>query len=259
MNYYNEWEPYAAEWLRSLIQAGLLPKGDVDERSIKEVNPGDLRGYSQCHFFAGVGGWSRALELAGVPAAYPLWTGSCPCQPFSSAGDQTGVADERHLWPDWFRLIRECCPPIIFGEQVEGAIRHGWLDLVFADLEAEGYACGAVVLGAHSVGSPHIRQRLYWVGGLEHAKGGGRLRDGINSEAAGGLGVAREGGSQGFWDGAEWLPCSDGKARPIKPGIEPLANGVPQRVGRLRAYGNAIVPQAAAEFIKAALGCEEAE
>lgn len=176
MNYYNEIDPYAAKWLRNLIYAGLIPEGDVDERSIEDVKPAELRGYTQCHFFAGIAGWPLALQLAGIPADRPLWTGSCPCQPFSVAGKGAGAADERHLWPAWFHLIRQCKPPIVFGEQVASAIRHGWLDLVSADLEAENYAVGSAVLGAHSVGAPHIRQRLYWVADASGARLEGRQR-----------------------------------------------------------------------------------
>ena len=163
MNYYNEFDPKSAAWLRELIGRGLIPNGIVDERSIAEVTPGDLRGYCQCHFFAGIGGWSLALQLAGWPSDRPVWTGSCPCQPFSTAGKGLAQKDERHLWPVFFDLIRQCRPEHVFGEQVASAISHGWLDGVSADLEAEGYACGATVLGAHSVNSPHQRQRLYWV------------------------------------------------------------------------------------------------
>ena len=161
MNYYNEFDPAAAAWLRELIALGLLPPGEVDERSIKDVRSSDL-GYDQCHFFAGIGGWSLALRLAGWPEDRPVWTGSCPCQPYSTAGKQRGNADERDLWPEFFRLIAERRPQFIFGEQVENAVRHGWLDRVCRDLEGEGYAVGAAVLGAHSVGAPHRRQRLYW-------------------------------------------------------------------------------------------------
>ena len=168
MNYYNEIDPNAAQWLRDLICEGLIPKGDVDERSIVDVRPADLRGYVQCHFFAGIGGWPYALRLAGWPENRPVWTGSCPCQPFSQAGKQRGKADERHLWPVWFGLIKECGPATCFGEQVEAAIGHGWLDGVFADMEGEGYACGAAVIGAHSAGAPHKRQRLYFVAHAEH-------------------------------------------------------------------------------------------
>jgi DNA (cytosine-5)-methyltransferase 1 len=249
--YYNENNKFAAEWLRNLIKEGLIAYGEVDERSIVEVRPGDLRGYVQCHFFAGIGGWSRALRLAGVPDDFPCWTGSCPCQPFSSAGKQQGFADERHLWPVWERLIRECRPERILGEQVAAAVGKDWLDLVCSGLEAEGYACGAAVLGAHSVGAPHIRQRLYWVA---DSQGGGRLREREDREATGGLSVPCTGGpAGGFWCDCEWLLFAGGKTRPVEPGTFPLAYGVPQRVGQLRAYGNAIVPQTAAAFVKAYL------
>ncbi len=161
--YYNEFNPPAAHMLRQLIADGLIAAGDVDERSIVDVQPSDLKGYDQCHFFAGIGGWSVALRLAGWDDARPVWTGSCPCQPFSSAGKQKGKADERHLWPVWFRLIRECRPAIVFGEQVAAAIAHGWWDDVANDMESEGYACGAAVLPACSVGFPHKRDRLWFV------------------------------------------------------------------------------------------------
>lgn len=163
MNYYNDFDKYCCEWLRNLITAGELPPGDVDDRSITDVQPEDLAGYDQCHFFCGIGGWPLALRLAGAGDVAGIWTGSCPCQPYSSAGKGLGDVDPRNLWPQFFRLIRECRPERVFGEQVEAAIKHGWLDGISADLEAEGYAVGAVVLGAHSVGAPHIRQRLYWV------------------------------------------------------------------------------------------------
>ena len=162
-SYYNDSDPFCADWLRNLIDAGEIPPGDVDERSITDVTAADLDGYAQCHLFAGIAGWPLALRLAGVPPTTPVWTGSCPCQPFSSAGKGLGEKDPRHLWPDFFRLIRECRPPTVLGEQVSAAIKHGWLDRVFADLEGEAYACGAAVLPACSVSAPHIRQRLFWV------------------------------------------------------------------------------------------------
>jgi DNA (cytosine-5)-methyltransferase 1 len=186
--YYNELDRKAAAWLRELIAAGLIAPGDVDERSIVEVQPEDLHGYTQVHLFAGVGGWSLAARLAGWPDDRPLWTGSCPCQPFSCAGKGKGQADERHLWPEMYRLIRELRPPVIFGEQVEGAVGKGWLDGVFADLEAQDYACGAVVLGAHSVGAPHIRQRLYWLADAQ--RDGGRANQ-PGRQAQGGIADGR--------------------------------------------------------------------
>jgi DNA (cytosine-5)-methyltransferase 1 len=168
--YYNEFDPHAAAWLRTLIAAGHIAPGDVDERSITDVKPDDLRGYTQCHFFAGIGGWSLALRLAGIPDDRPVWTGSCPCQPFSAAGKQRGSDDERHLWPAFFNLIRQCRPASVFGEQVAGAAGLAWLDHVAADLEDAGYAAAAANLGAHSVGAPHLRQRLYWVAHAERAQ-----------------------------------------------------------------------------------------
>jgi len=334
-----------ARWLRELIADGHIAAGDVDERSILDVTPNDLRGYTQCHFFAGIGGWSLALRLAGWDDARPVWTGSCPCQPFSAAGAGKGFADERHLWPAWHYLIEQCRPPVLFGEQVEAAIRYGWLDLVRDDLEGSGYAFAAAGLPAACVGAPHIRQRLWFVadaggqrqqfdaqrigdafGRLEasrrHDAGGcGRpaavgqddgSSQGLERRDARALGVERataeRGGADGAmgdaerdglrvggrpaadqpdesgdgpllalgntdsqregalggipgrqaaerarspWAAAEWLACRDGKARPVEPGVFPLAHGIPDRVGLLRGAGNAIVPQAAAAFIEA--------
>ncbi|QNQ43033.1 DNA cytosine methyltransferase [Brucella intermedia] len=161
--YYNEFDPKAAAWLRELIGAGHIAPGDVDERSIVDIRPSDLIGYTQCHFFAGIGVWSHALRRAGWPDDRPVWTGSCPCQPFSAAGKGAGFTDERHLWPHFHWLIENCRPPVVFGEQVASKDGLGWLDLVQADLEGSGYASGAVDTCAAGFGAPHIRQRLYWV------------------------------------------------------------------------------------------------
>lgn len=325
--YYNEFDPFAAQWLRELIKCGFIADGVVDERSITEVKADDLKDFTQCHFFAGIGGWSYALRLAGIPDDARLWTGSCPCQAFSVAGKQKGFDDERHLWPVFSKLIDECKPSIVFGEQVETAIKHGWLDLVQDDLESYGYACASAVLPAACVGAPHIRHRLYWGGALpdtnnDRFKGEkeqqlrpspswGSGSDGdtegirLERETLFELSDKKEGweaerrqtcqsspfnqqlenpdsfGCRGrysqsrlrtpterfpingeeqlfsrfnFWSGTEWRIGQDGKIRPIEPGTFPLAYGIPARVGRLRGYGNAIVPQVAAEFIKAFLG-----
>jgi DNA (cytosine-5)-methyltransferase 1 len=162
--YYNEFDPKAAAWLRELIKQGHIADGVVDDRSIEDVTPTELAGFTQCHFFAGIGVWSYALRRAGWADDRPVWTGSCPCQPFSAAGKGAGFADERHLWPAFHHLISQCQPAIVFGEQVASKDGLGWLDLVCADLEATGYASGAVDLCAAGVGAPHIRQRLWWVG-----------------------------------------------------------------------------------------------
>jgi len=162
--YYNEIDPAAAQWLRNLIEAGHIAPGCVDERSIEDVYPSDLRGFTQCHFFAGVGVWSHAMRSAGWADDRPVWTGSCPCQPFSSAGKGAGFDDERHLWPAFHHLIRECKPAVVIGEQVASKDSDPWIDLVHTDMEALGYAFGAIPFPSAGVGAPHIRDRLYWVG-----------------------------------------------------------------------------------------------
>lgn len=358
-DYYNEHDPFAAVWLRELIAAGEIPAGDVDERSIEDVHPADLVGYRHCHFFAGIGGWAYAMRLAEWPDDVPLWTGSCPCQPFSAAGQGAGFTDERHLWPAFFWLIQQCRPRYVCGEQVASADALRWWDLVATDLESEAYACTAVDLPAASVGAPHKRSRLFWLADADggHAsaarlqRGGqhglrttdrlvdgatrdterapgpwtmadatqqrrapeqrhdgarephtgrhvpdrvladarGERRDGQpirlcerrplapgaevdgRGDAGGELGDTDHERLEGrtvsgeragerapwsaslgsAWADCIWLPCTDGKARPTQPGIQPLASRVPNRVGTLRGAGNAIVPQAAAEVLRA--------
>lgn len=322
--WYNEIDPFAAEWLRRLIKAGHIAPGVVDTRDIRDISPQDLDGFTQLHFFAGIGGWSRALRQAGWSDDRPVWTGSCPCQPFSSSGQQRGFDDDRHLWPVWFKLIQACQPATLFGEQVASKPALDWFDLVSADLEAAGYTVGAADLCAAGLGAPHIRQRL-WFGAelrrLENADGtcvpngvqdvqtvSGAAEDRspnrvAGSDRAGGLGdtarwrrrqtrqtrpqsqqriadasatggvadancsrsqgraqeqcadkrVARASGLAGCapWATPDWIWCQDHKWRPVEPGLCPLADGIPTRVGRLRAYGNAIVPQVASAFIQA--------
>lgn len=315
MNYYNEWDKGAAAWLRELIKQGHIPFGVVDERSITEVKPEDLDGFTQCHFFAGIGGWPLALRLAGVSEDTPLWTGSPPCQPFSAAGKQLGQFDPRHLAPVFLDLISECRPPVIFGEQVAAAIAKSWMCDLQTHLEREDYAVGFAVLPACSVGAPHKRERLFFGAhqladtdserlqrerrdsdsqgregqnirqagllngagtesgmadseshgrGIRHATNIGKADAQGNASANAGHSATNRqqrltaGGAayphHGFWSDADWLRCRDGMFRPVESGTFPLANGIPARVGRLRGYGNAIVPQVAAEFIKAFMG-----
>lgn len=161
--YYNEFDKKKCAALTQLMADGHISKGDIDDRPIQEVTGSDLKGYERCHFFAGIGLWDYALNIAGWKKDRPVWTGSCPCQPYSSAGRQKGKADDRHLWPEWERLIKECRPTTIFGEQVASSIAFGWLDDVYQGLEAEGYAAGSAVLPACSVGAPHKRDRLWFV------------------------------------------------------------------------------------------------
>ncbi|EBP5387525.1 DNA cytosine methyltransferase [Salmonella enterica] len=261
--YYNEIDPYAAKWLRNLIAEGHIAPGEVDERSIEDVTPEDLREFTQCHFFAGIGVWSLALRRAGWPDDLPVWTGSCPCQPFSTAGKGAGVADERHLWPAFFHLISQCRHGVVFGEQVSSKDGLGWLDIVQTDLETAGYASAAADLCAAGVGAPHIRQRLYWVADTNyqrqegerpnhHAEGweGPYFRPPRLCNGTGVSSVSAE-ATNGHWRDSDWLSCRDGKWRPVEPGTFPLANGITSRVGRLRAYGNAICAPLAEEVVKA--------
>jgi DNA (cytosine-5)-methyltransferase 1 len=300
--YYNEFDPYAAQWLRNLIAEGLIPYGDVDDRSIVDVHPDDLTGYTQCHFFAGIGGWALGARLAGWPDDRELWTGSCPCQPFSAIGKRKGTDDERHLWPEFARLIRTCWPAVVMGEQVASKDGQDWVDGVRADLEDAGYACRHVVLPACGVDAPHQRYRTWWVADgyglvgdrecprLEGHSGddddawrwsiedrptasAGRrravgdtngksehrivVRRGVEGSPA--VAPQRQvhdqyagrGDRASFWSDCEWVVGHDGKVRRIKPGVRLLGDGFQSRVGRLRAYGNAIVPQEAAEVIGA--------
>ncbi|WP_314972862.1 DNA cytosine methyltransferase [Comamonas testosteroni] len=415
--YYNEIDPFAAQWLRNLIVAGHIAPGDVDERSIEDVHPSDLKPYTQCHFFAGVGVWSHALRRAGWPDDRPVWTGSCPCQPFSQAGEGAGFDDQRHLWPHFFHLIEQRRPAAIFGEQVASRDANPWIDLVQDDLEGLGYGVGAVPFPSAGVGAPHIRDRLYWMahsdgarhiprafagihrsqksprsrngelerhsatvrmadhnqhrftevpvdrghnaehylepcsqlGGMGHSNGkySGRLsgasdtaqgeaclwdgrymsgtpsaicgvehprqhddpsqeaatraghpqanrstdqsgrpsipsfrladakhdgRPGPQGHQAESCGDRKDigipdrghpvlegqpaaGPTNGLWSAADWLLCRDGKWRPVEPGTFPLAHGSAARVGRLRAYGNAINAVQAQIFIEAAMSC----
>ncbi len=248
MNYYNEFDKFSASWLRDLIKSNLIPNGIVDERSIVDVEPEDLKEFTQCHFFAGIGGWSYALQLAGWPAERPVWTGSCPCQPFSTAGKQKGKTDERHLWPAWFKIIRKCRPPTIFGEQVASAVAHGWLDDVYQGLESEGYACGAAVLPACSVGAPHKRNRLFFVANSKCQRLEGYRELGKQQVQS-----KWEREERHYWEDGVLFNCHDSKKRLVSPSIRLLDYGVPNRVGKLRGYGNAIVPQVASKFIQSTM------
>ena len=351
--YYNDIDRFCCDWLSNLMDAGLITSGVIDDTDIREINAGELKGFNRVHFFAGIGGWELALNWAGW-GEREAWTGSCPCQPFSSAGQGKGASDERHLWPAFFELIAECEPPVCFGEQVSGKLGIEWITAVRLDLESVGYVCGAADLPAAGIGAPHIRQRVYWLadclrksherssvaGDLLRSEvqrkeefpersdnrsenvggevGGSRMgdtdgderteieevsirsttgeRSGDHGLANGALDNAQENSRRDKkrserpetertasrrssldgdavmgntdsersqrrldeirecefdpWTGSSFVACSDGKARPVKSGILPVAHGISNRVERIRAYGNAIVPQLAAKFIQ---------
>ncbi len=224
--YYNEFDPFAAAWLRELIKAGLIADGEVDERSIADVSPGDLRGFRQCHFFAGIGGWSYAFRLAGWPDDREVWTGSCPCQVHSSAARGRLVASD--VWPELRRLVAAHPPRTLFGEQVASA--RDWFDGVCVDLEGLAYEVGAAVLPACSVGFDHARPRIYFVG---HADGYGESGVCVNAEMARLSRYRSDAGSVG------------------------AADGLSRDMVALSGFGNAIVPQVAQVFIEAYMSLEE--
>lgn len=227
----------AAKWLRGLITDGLIPPGDVDDRSIEDVTPDDVASYTHCHFFAGIGGWPYALALAGWPEDEPVWTGSCPCQPFSAAGKGLGTADERHLWPAFEWLIRNARPPIVFGEQVARKAGREWLSVVRSDLQASGYAFGAGDIPACAVGAWHERARHYWVAHTVRVQ---QRREEPRRWASGRVGRIEQ---PLAWDGG-WEKA----LRELRSVDDGLSYGVAITDG-LR---NAIVPRLAQAFIESA-------
>lgn len=250
--YFNEWKSFQCKWIRRLY-----PCAVVDERDIKEVTPDDVKKYKRVHLFAGIAGWEYALELAGWPESILVWSGSCPCQPFSNCGKREETDDERHLWPEMFRLIKECRPTTVFGEQVSGSAGFRWIDGVSSNLGNIGYAVGVADLSSASVNSPHNRKRLFWVA---YSEGSTRIRTVMrenkrtHNRIPDGLRA---------WDRFEEIKCpGDNQTRRIEPGTLPMVDGIPsemgrgslisrQRSGRIDGYGNAIVPQLAAVFIRA--------
>lgn len=220
--YYNEIDPYCCDWLSNLMDAGLITPGRIDDRSIVDVRPDELAGFERAHFFAGIGGWDCALDLAGWRGS--VWTGSCPCPPFSSAarGRRNGFEDPRDYWRNWRALIAANAPRVVFGEQVA----HGsaWIDRTSDDLEAMGYEIGAAILPAISVGKDHARPRVYFVG---HADRYSEPSMRLNGEVAR---VRRDRGNTGSMV---------------------QADGLRARMAVFSAFGNAIVPQVAAEIMRA--------
>lgn len=231
--WYNEIDPYAAQWLRNLIDAGHIAPGVVDERSIEDVTPAEIAGYTQCHFFAGIGVWSLALRSAGWPDDRPIWTGSCPCQPFSAAGKGAGFADERHLWPAWQHLIAQCRPPVVLGEQSAKALE--WLRLVASDLEGMGYAVGCRPIEAASAGAKHKRDRIWFVADTER-----------NEQPWKEPRIGPAGRVGRFEQSIPWNTDWESALRSIRA----MGYGVARCVGGSDAARNAIVPQVAAAFIE---------
>lgn len=241
--YYNENNPDCVAWLRELIKQKLIPDGVVDDRSIVDVMPEDLHGFTQKHFFAGVGGWALGARLAGWPDKRPVETVSCPCQPLSCAGAQQGELDIRHLWPEYHRIKRQLAPCETFGEQVASPLGIEWCDGISLDLEELGYDVAAFDLPAASVGAPHIRQRLYWVADTPGIRQSQSWLGGSNAEH----------------HAKDCFREASGVVDAVRRGALPFLcsrhNGVSVKLARIAAhgFGNAIVPELAAQFIGAYL------
>lgn len=244
--YYNEIDPYPAQWLRNLIAAGHLPAGDVDERDIREVSGDDFEAYGQCHFFAGIGGLALALRLAGVSDDASIVTGGPPCQDASVAasiqGRRTGLAGKRTgLALVMLALIAAQERDWVVFENVPGL--ESEMPEIEGRLALAGYRVSRRRAEAGRHGAPHPRRRLLVVA---HRDGAGLAfpRPGRSSEAARDPWASVD---RSLWKEDHAWNCL-------------LDDGVPYsvvglRAKRIGAFGNAVVPKAvAAEFIEAVMG-----
>ena len=169
-------------------------------------------------------------------------SGGFPCQPFSVAGKQRGTADDRYLWPEMCRIVRELHPAWVVGENVAGIVRIA-LAGIFSDLQSIGYTARAYSSAARDVGGLHKGERIFIVAASDDRSAALRRDTQFSSDASA--------------DG-----CSDNhRGRTAEPDlwerweVEPrpygVADGVPHRVDRLRCLGNAVVPQQAYPIFKA--------
>src|SRR5579884_2564207 len=164
--YYNDNDPFCCAVLRKQIARAKLPEGDVDERDVHEVRGAELAGYGHVHLFAGIGGFPLGLMWAGVPSHWRILTGGFPCQPHSVAGKRRASADERNLWPEFYRIACELRPDWILVENVPGLLSSEagrFFGGILRDLAEIGYDAEWHCLRASDLGAPHIRERLFLV------------------------------------------------------------------------------------------------
>lgn len=215
-----------------------------------------------------------------------LLTGGFPCQPFSQAGQRRGTADDRYLWPEMFRVIQEFAPEWVIAENVRGLVTWSEglvLEQVCTDLENEGYEVQPIIIPAVAVNAPHRRDRVWIVAnrksggqwGSEQERGRGRESEeatrGINRDAQNPDFKRSRGGLEGDGQilGSQRTKTQDARSSWSKDWIEVATelcgvdDGLPveldgfklskarHRKERLKALGNAIVPQIAIEIMKA--------
>ena len=193
-----------------------------------------------------------------------LLTGGFPCQPFSVCGEQRGEEDDRALWKEMFRVIKEARPDFVLAENVAGLIQLG-LDSVLLDLASEGYSCGTIIIPACAVNAPHRRSRC-WI--MAHATSAEFHNKGQREKQRDGvIGSGEDVADSNHFNVQGERPNSDPKGRQgqderqpglcsgeaqwdTEPNVGRVAHGIPSRIHRLKALGNAIVPQVAYEILK---------
>jgi DNA (cytosine-5)-methyltransferase 1 len=210
---------------------------------------------------------------------YPdIITGGFPCQPFSVAGKQKGTGDDRHLWPEMFRIIKTFKPKFVIGENVKGLIniQDGVVfETVCTDLESEGYEVQAFNIPAAGVGAPHRRERIWILATLGNSELNGSSTTKItrsitetsndNEERENATrefkGASESRDSQDVANTQEQIELggrSGGTLWPsnweFEPNVGRVANGIPGRVHRLKGLGNSIIPKIAEEIGKAIIG-----
>jgi len=197
--------------------------------------------------------FSDIKELRGEDiGTVDILTGGFPCQPFSCAGKQRGKEDDRYLWPEMFRIIQETKPTWIIGENVPGLINLA-LEDCFLDLEAEGYEVQSLIIPACAVNAPHRRDRV-WIIAYSSSNATNKSM-GISK-----IPIIQQRCQKFGSEGWEQFELVTEQVAPSKwwtrglPNPRPLLirddDGIPNRVDRLKALGNSIVPQVAYEIMK---------
>ena len=194
----------------------------------------------------------RGFDGRGYRGEVDVLTAGFPCQPFSLAGKRKGAEDDRYLWNETFRVVREVAPGYFVGENVPGIIGLAF-DKVCADLEGAGYEVQTFIIPACAVGAWHRRDRVWFVGVSEDRRRG-KEGDGYRAFEDAVVADADGSGCEEQWVGeseeAEFSSVERACGWAAEPGVGRVVDGFPGRVDRLKGLGNAIVPQVALEVFK---------